>query len=69
MTRNALSLLSAALLLSCATIGCSNKGVELNKEASITFDPTRDQPKIGPGGTSENLGGAINKGKKPPASK
>lgn len=66
MTRFALFLLTATVLLACATMGCSNNGVEINKEATVAFNPATDMPKVaGPGGASENLGGAINKGKKP----
>jgi hypothetical protein len=61
ITKWALSLTIATLLLA-STSGCSNKGVEINKEASNAFDAKTDQPKVaGPGSD----GGALNKGKKP----
>ena len=54
--------LTIALLLLASNSGCSNKGVEINKEASQAFDAKTDQPKIaGPGAS----GGALSKGKKP----
>jgi hypothetical protein len=69
MTRFALSFLAAAVLLSLSTAGCSNKGVEINKESSKVFDPKTDNPvAVGGGaGGAGDTGGGVNKGKKPAA--
>jgi hypothetical protein len=70
MTRFALSFLAAAVLLSLTTVGCSNKGVEINKESSKVFDPKTDNPvAVGGGGGGGDTGGGVNKGKKPAAKK
>jgi hypothetical protein len=68
MTRSALSFLAAAVLLSLTTAGCSNKGVEINKESSKIFNSATDNPvAVGGGaGGGADTGGGINKGKKPP---
>ncbi len=66
MTRFAFTLLVTAVLVSSSTIGCSNKGVEVNKETSKVFDSKTDNPVAVGGSGSGETGGGINKGKVPP---
>ncbi len=59
LTRVKKSLLVVPVVLALVSAGCSNKGVEINKEASSVFNSKTDQP-VAVGGDS-----GVNKGKKP----